>query len=59
MYLRYRYMKRLVKENARLGMWVSVRGEVGRIDAMTQSIVALLLDDGKYMLAKWGEIDEA
>lgn len=59
MYLRYRYMKRLVKENARLGMWVSVRGEVGRIDAMTQSVVALLLDDGKYMLAKWGEIDEA
>lgn len=52
-------MKRLVKENARLGMWVSVRGEVGRIDAMTQSVVALLLDDGKYMLAKWGEIDEA
>ena len=53
-------MKRLLKENARLGMWVSVRGEVGRLDALTQEVVAVRLDDGKYVLAKWeDEIYEA
>lgn len=46
-------MKKLEKSDARLGMWVSVKGEVGVIDALTQSVVAVRCDDGKYVLAKW------
>ena len=46
-------MKKLEKSDARLGMWVSVKGEVGVIDALTQSVVAVRCDDGKYGLAKW------
>ena len=48
-------MKKLAKEEARLGMWVSARGEIGVVDAITRSVVAVRCDDGKYVLAKWEE----
>lgn len=48
-------MKKLEKENAKLGMWVAVRGEVGVVDAITRSVVAVRCDDGRYVLAKWEE----
>jgi len=28
---------------------------VGTVDAMTQSIIAIRMDDGRYVLAKWGD----
>ena len=49
-------MKKLAKEEARLGMWVSARGEIGVVDAITRSVVAVRCDDGKYVLAM-GEED--
>ena len=43
------------KENARLGQRVRCQGGVGRIDAITQSVVAILADDGRYVLARWDD----
>jgi len=45
----------LSKENARLGQRVSVSGELGMVDAITQSVLAVQMDDGRYVLARWGE----
>jgi hypothetical protein len=47
------------KELARLGQWVCVRGEVGKLSAITEAIAAVRLDDGKYVLAKWEDVEYA
>jgi len=44
---------------ARLGQWVCVRGEVGRLSAITEAVAAVRLDDGKFVLAKWEEVEYA
>lgn len=41
------------KENARLGQRVRCKGSTGRIDAITQTVVAIMSDDGGYVLARW------
>lgn len=41
------------KENARLGQRVRCQGGIGRIDAITQTFVAILTDDDRYVLARW------
>lgn len=47
------------KNEARLGQWVCVRGEVGKLSAITEAVAAVRLDDGKYVLAKWEDVDHA
>lgn len=45
----------LRKEEARLGQRVLVGREkgAGKIDAITQSVVAVCMDDGRYVLMRW------
>lgn len=46
-------MEALGKENVRLGQRVRCGRETGIVDAMTQSVVALRLEDGRYALVRW------
>lgn len=43
----------LRKEDVRLGQRVLVGRERGRVDAITQSVVAVFMEDGRYVLARW------
>ena len=51
-------MVALQKDLARLGMSVLAGKEksLGVVDAITQSVVAVRVEGGRYVLAKWGEI---
>ena len=57
-FFRVYIMVALQKELARLGMSVLAGKEksLGVVDAITQSVVAVRVEGGRYVLAKWGEI---
>ena len=42
----------LRKEDVRLGQRVLVGRERGRVDAITQSVIAVCMEDGRYVLAR-------